>query len=293
MATIYWIGSDGGGGGSDWNDTTNWSGGAVPVNSDVVYIDRTSDSITTNLNQSAVTLNGLFITSNFTGTIGNAPDATDEFLQIAVSSASGNVVIGEGDGNGSARLNLDFGTTATNIDIRNTQTTGTDDPKAPLRIKCDNSSCAIQVNGDNANVAFNDDADLSSKDMGAVTVFNASSVYLGPGSVYTTFDQLAGNVLIDEAQGTHTIQSGTLQLEGTTAITAITQTGGTVIQNSTGTITTYTARGGTLDLQQSAFARTITTLTKSPGFVLRYDDNVTITNDNLDTAYQQPIITVS
>lgn len=293
MATVYWIGSDGGGGGTDWNDTTNWSGG-VPVNGDVVYIDRTSDSITTNLNQSAVTLNGLYITSNFTGSIGNDPDSgSNEFLQIAVNGANGPVVIGDGNGNGSQRLNLDFGTTDTHIDIRQTPTTGTDSPFAPLRIKMDNSGSEVQVNGDNSNVAFNDDPSLSSKDMGAVTIFAGSNITIGPGSVYTTLDVVNGNVLVEATQGTNVIAGGTVQLEGSATVTSITQTGGTVESNTTGIITTYTGRGGILDLQQSAFTRTITTLTKSPGFTVRYDDSVTITNDNLDTAYKQSTITVT
>ena len=290
MATIYWTGGAGDG---DWVTAGNWSGGAAPVNGDVVYIDRTTDNITLNLDQSAVTLDGLFITSEFEGTIGNGLDETDEFLQIAVDGNNGNVVIGEGDGNNSQRLNLDLGNTVCNIDIRNTQTTGLDSPKSPVRIKCNNSSNVIQINGDASNVSFNDDPSLSVQALGTITVFETNNAYIGPGSTYTELNVISGTVLVAEAQGSNQIQGGTVTFEGSTAISEIIQTDGTVINNSTGTVTTYTGRGGILDLQQSAFARTITTLTKSPDFTLLYDDSVTITNDNLDTDFKQLTIAVT
>lgn len=39
MATIYWTGAAGDG---NWNTVTNWSGGALPVNDDVVYVSRSA-----------------------------------------------------------------------------------------------------------------------------------------------------------------------------------------------------------------------------------------------------------
>jgi len=110
MSILYWTGGAEDG---DWTSTGNWSTAVVPVTGDDVTIDRTTDNITLNLDQSAVLLDSLTITSSFQGTIGNIPDAALEFLQIGATV----VTIGDGTGNGSSRLNLDFGTDVTTINI--------------------------------------------------------------------------------------------------------------------------------------------------------------------------------
>ena len=84
-----------------------------------------------------------------------------------------------------------------------------------------------------------------------------------------------------------------MTLRGSSAITSITQTDGNLVSNTTGTIADYTGRGGTLDTTQSAIARTITTLTKSPGFTFLKHSAVTITNDDLDTAFETYQISLS
>lgn len=286
MASIYWVGTAADG---DWNTTTNWSGSVVPVTSDDVTIDRTTDNIVLNLDQSAVTLASLTITNSFEGTIGNAPDASLEYLQIGATV----LTIGDGVGNGSQRINIDLAAVVTTCDIKSANSTGTDFPKAPLRIKANNSSNVFQIAGENSTVGFNDEPDLSSQALGAITVINGNNIAFGVGSSYTSLDVYDGNVVSEETSGTVKIANGTLRLEGSGAIATVIQTGGNVESNTTGTITTYTARGGTLDLQKSSFARTITTLTKSQGFTLLLDDGVTITNDNLDTDSAQNTISVT
>ena len=82
MATRTWL--DAGTSPGDWGSTTNWSGGAVPVSNDDVVIASGSRDITGSLNQSAVNLNSLKITSGYKGNIGG-PGAS---LQINVTGAS-------------------------------------------------------------------------------------------------------------------------------------------------------------------------------------------------------------
>jgi hypothetical protein len=96
-----------------------------------------------------------------------------------------------------------------------------------------------------------------------------------------------------EATGSMNIAEGSLTLEGSTAMTQIIQSGGTVNYNSTGTIADYVGRGGTLETTQSALPRTISQLTKSAGFTINRHTNVTITSDLLDADYETFIISVS
>jgi len=80
MATRRWLGGISG----DWSVAGNWSGGAVPVNNDDVIFDSGSVSVDAGLNQSAVSLNSLNITSGYKGSIGS-PGAS---LQININGAS-------------------------------------------------------------------------------------------------------------------------------------------------------------------------------------------------------------
>lgn len=56
---------------NDWNTAANWSGAAVPVDSDNVYITQGSFSILYGLNQSAISVGNLSINEGFGGTVGD------------------------------------------------------------------------------------------------------------------------------------------------------------------------------------------------------------------------------
>lgn len=82
MATKTWLDVDG-----DWSNASNWnSSGApgIPVDDDDVVINAGSKNITAGLNQSAINLHSLSITSGYTGNIG-APGAS---LQINVDGTT-------------------------------------------------------------------------------------------------------------------------------------------------------------------------------------------------------------
>lgn len=285
MAILYWTGTAADG---NWTNSANWSTGAFPVTGDDVTLDRTSDDITLNLNQSAVLLSSLSITNSFQGTIGNIPDATDEFLQIGATV----VTIGDGTGNGSSRLNLELGTDVTTINIINASSTGTDFPKAPLRINANNASNVIQVNGNNSTVSFLDNTDDTGA-LGNIDIINGNDIQIGSGATYTSLTMIEGTCTSFETSGTVKVSAGTMRLEGTGAISSIIQTGGELIWNSTGTVNSYDGIGGTLETTDSALARTITTLTKSPGFTFNRNENVTVTNDNFNTDFAEFIISIT
>ena len=285
MAILYWTG---GAGDSDWTSTGNWSTGAFPVTGDDVTIDRTTDDITLNLDQSAVLLDSLTISASFQGTIGNVPDAALEFLQIGATA----VTIGDGTGNGSSRLNLDFGTDVTTINIISASSTGTDFPKAPLRINANNSSNVIQVNGQNSTVSFLDNADDTGA-LGNIDIINGTNIQIGSGATYTSLTMVEGNCISFETSGDVKMGAGTMRLEGSGAISSVIQTGGELIWNSTGTITAYEGIAGILETTDSALARTITTLTSSPGFTFNRNENVIVTNNNLNTNFAEFSISIT
>ena len=288
MATVYWIGTATDG---DWNTTSNWSTGSLPVSGDDVIIDRTSDTINLNIDQSAVTLDSLRITSGFTGQIGSVSTAsTDEYLQIKVDKSAGDLTIGEGSGNGSRLINIDLSTTACQVNIIRCNATGAESNKPPVRLKMNNSSNVIQIAGSNSTVGLIENPGDSGA-LGDVTVIDSNLITIGYDATFTSFTQKSGNTVILETSGTLKVSGGTVRTEGTAATTSIIQTGGIVESNSTGTITSYTGISGQLDLSKSSFARTITTLTASPGFTSIRNENITITNDNLDSDYD--VFTVS
>jgi len=264
----------------DWTATDNWKGGVIPVSTDDVFFNSLSAAVDvdTNLAQSAVVLTSITIDNGFEGTIG---DSTT-FLEIAATTFT----IGGGVGNGSQRLNIDAGSsTAATINVLDMTSTGADVNFAPLRLKAANAATKIQINGETSNVSIFDEADASGT-IDDITVILSSNVLIGAGCTYSTFNQLEGTTEILETVGTNNISEGTVTLRGSSTVTAVVQTDGTVISNTTGTITLYTGRGGLLDTSDSALARTITTLTKSPGFTFNRHSAVTVTNDNLDTDFE-------
>jgi hypothetical protein len=110
MATIYWTGAANDG---NWNTVTNWSGGALPVNDDVVYVsshaqsgmwlnlDRTGDTAGAGLD-----LNLFEIEEGFAFDIGTS----NTYLQMAADEVmdrgSGNVFYKSDDGTSSIDTDL-------------------------------------------------------------------------------------------------------------------------------------------------------------------------------------------
>lgn len=107
---------------NDWSTADNWSGDAVPVNSDDVFIENSSVDILYGLGQSAVTLTSLTIAQTFTGKIG-LPERnsngyaeyryTDGYLAIGATTTN----VGRGDGAGSGRIKINYGSVAGTVNV--------------------------------------------------------------------------------------------------------------------------------------------------------------------------------
>jgi hypothetical protein len=269
------------------------------VSGDTVWIENSSQSITSGLAQSAVHLAALNIGQSYTGSLGSAT----AFLQIGVTGA-GTVNIGyatpAGSSAGSGRIKLNLGTTTAAITVSNSASSATDTGYTPIQLKNVQASSTLNVLKGIVGVAVGR-GEVST--LGTVysqyTTSQSSdaTVVLGSGVTWTTLNQSGGTVTINSAGTTINQYGGTLYVQGGGAYTTITQTGGTqwlydtgaittltvdggtCYGNKTGTITTLACKSGTVDLTKGITARTVTTPQIWKGAVLKYDPAiVTMTN---------------
>lgn len=278
MATKTWVGTDSGNAG-DYGTAANWSPSGVPIAADDVIIANSSQDITGTLDQSAVALASITIDLSYTGLIGSGASS---FLEIASSAA----VIGQrrsttGSFTGSKRLNLDFGSsTACQITVNGTASSGQDANRQPLRIRAVNASTDLQVYG--GAMAVSDDSSNSST-LGDISI-NSGSVNIGASVTLTNLITSGGITNIDSSVTTANLKGGTVNFyDGVAANTigTLTTSNGAIVNHyASGTITTLNHNGGTIDLTKTQLAKTITTYTADTGAVLITDTaTVTLTND--------------
>lgn len=273
---------------NDWSTAGNWSLGAVPVNGDDVVIENSSVDISYGLDQSAVTLASLTIENTYTGKLG-LPDYTtgstsyyqyrDKYLKIGATTCN----LGRGDGQGSGRVKIDFGSVATTVNVE-----GAGSP-------ADTGLPAVILNGSNAGNVLNATQGTIGLaiDAGSTAQFptirvgsetsQATDVTLtcGTGCTLATINQNGGVVTVGSNVTTWTKTSGTSTNLYSSAITTITADSGTHYWQSNGTITTGTFRGdGTvLDCTRDLRSRTLTGSTFTGGaYFLDPSKTVTFTN---------------
>jgi hypothetical protein len=260
-----------------WDDADNWSGGAVPVNSDDVVIELGSD-ILYGLDKSAVTLASLTIKRSYTGKIGlpelaNSGQTTqyaeyrDTFLKIGATA----VTIGDGDGTGSGRIKINFGTVAHTTNVYGTgQALESGIPA--LLIKGSHASNVLNVLRGSVGVAIyaGETGQLDFLRMGYVAnQASDAQVTLGSGVTNDAVIVDGGKLTIASATTTLNQSAGEVTiLAGAHA--AIVQTGGTLIYRGTGTVTAYTgSKGAVLDFSKDPRARTVSAATAYAGATIR------------------------
>lgn len=268
-----------------WSNAANWSGAAVPVDSDDVYIDEGSSDIKYGLAQSAVTLTSLTIGQKYTGRIGlpvlNSDGTTSYFeyraTYLAISATT--VTIGTDDGAGSGRIKLDTGSNACTLNLLNSGNSA-EQGRAAVIWKGANASNAINVTKGTLDVAPfpGETATLPAlrvgfrdNPRGDATVRSYSGVTL------TTITQSGGSLQIDGAVTTVNQTGGELiVLNGN--VTTLNVDGGECRYRGAGTIAT--ARVGSkalLDFTQNLRSRTITNQVPMYRQAKLYDDAGTVT----------------
>lgn len=266
MAIRTWQGNGDSANPNDWSVAANWKEAIVPVNTDDVFIRDTSISILAGLDQSAVTLDSLNIEQSFTGLLGTET----EFLQIAATV----VVIGETKStqvlSGSRRLNLDFKSGTTRIEIQDSANTPQDQGRAPIRLLVADATCEIFILGGFVNIA--DDSDQVST-LGDISVSNSQAkVMVGSGVTYDNFVQFTGVGRLFSMPGTKLeCDAGTVELFGTDTLVFVDiGQNGTVLNNLSGNVTNA-AIFGLLDYNGSNFTTTLGTANLKIGGRIRAD----------------------
>jgi hypothetical protein len=245
---------------NDISNPANWDANAIPVGSDDVFLDGTGIDWLWGLDQHTVTLSSLTVSATFqqaangtgNGTVGlpewnpnGYPEYRPTYLRYGVTTFN----LGRGQGAGSNRFKIDFGTVQTAANIYLTGS-GQDLGISAVCLKGTHASNVVNVYGGQVQIAgFGDEvATVATLVVGPTNPASSDpQVRCGTGCTLTTI----------------TMESGSLLLASTT--TTITQKGGQlVIQDgisSASAVTTLNAMGGQTDYQGSG---TITNLNSLP-----------------------------
>ena len=303
-ATLGQAATTASGSSNDWSVATNWSGGAVPVNSDDVVIDKSSVSILWGLAQSAVTLDSLTVTKRFTGKLGlnsrefqtsSTATSTDveEYRQVYLNIKSTVTSLGEHFGTGtpagSTRIMLDLDSTASTVTVFDTALTAAETGLPAVRLLAASASTNIFVRSSQGGVGVAVDAPGETSTIGKMFVVSTSAntvVRLGEGTTLTTWEQYGGNNTIEAAATITTITSwnGNLRTEGDYVVTTGNCRGGTWTANHIKTagnaFTTLNVDGGNMAARGSGAARTWATVNFKAGQIKADSSVVTITTLN-------------
>ncbi|MGA1979454.1 MAG: hypothetical protein ABSG99_02660 [Sedimentisphaerales bacterium] len=275
--TKIWLGNVSGHEGA-WDYAANWLPSGMPVATDNVYLENSSQSVLTGLNQSAVVLGSLNIAQSFTGSIGTA----SAYLQIGATLANIGYHFGPGEAAGSGLIKLDLGTTASTIIVFNAGISA-DTTRPAIRLKYVNAATTLEVRRGEVGVAIETGEVSTGAGITLGYVDNVESdanVYIGAGVTLATLTKKGGFCLLQCGATTINNYAGELITEGSGAITTINAYGGNIISNSTGTIGTCNISSkGTVDFTKSQQARTVTTFKIDDDAAVKFDPNiVTFTN---------------
>ncbi|OHB81788.1 MAG: hypothetical protein A2W31_06585 [Planctomycetes bacterium RBG_16_64_10] len=255
-----------------WDTAANWSGGALPANTNDVVIENSDVDILYGLDQSALTFASLAVKQSYSGKIGlprrNA-GGYFEYRDQSLKCGATLVNIGDGDGQGSGRIKINTGTVAATITVFNagTPTEYNDGIPAVLLQGSHAANALVVIKGDVGSAFFAAETAQYASIKTAYKDSPAGDVKLrcGSGVTHGTITQAGGVVEINSNATTvsQTEETATLWLKGAAAVTTLTAEG-LVKSHSTGTIGTATIRG-VFDKRGTMTAQTITNLTVTAG----------------------------
>ena len=224
-----------------WNVAQNWSGGNLPVSGDDVYLADSAVDILYGLDQAAIAVNSLHIDQSFTGQIG-LPTRNEtgyaEYRLRYLRIAAATIEIGRNSGRGSARIQLDTGSTATTISVYNTGSAA--DAGGAVLWKGTSTAAALHLFRGTVGIAVQPDESATLGTLRIAPETNAggeAEVVIGPGVTITGGIEKGGGSLrfaglaiaeLLQHDGSTTIDAGN--------IAALRVRGGTVVYNSTGTL---------------------------------------------------------
>lgn len=291
---------------NDWSTADNWSGGAVPVNSDIVIIKDGAVNIFWGLDNNGVSLTRLEIHKTYTGRIGlnysefttdgtgttdsSAPEYRDVYLKIGTSTCYIGDQYGPGTPNGSQRICLDLHTVACQCTVYSTSTGSSETNRPCVRLKANSSSTDIFIRGGSGGVGIASEVPGETSTIGDISISGSSArVFVSSGVTLTNIYQVLGEsfVLAAATITSINVEGGLITLEGDYTITTLNLNGGEVICNNIKTagnaITTANLNGGLLDGSQSSESRTWATINLNKGGSFSKSSAITITTLNEDS----------
>jgi hypothetical protein len=252
-----------------WNNTLNWSTGAVPVNTDEVYIDEDYYSVLYGLPTagSALTLAKFGMKRGQLGLPDRNQSGYNEYRATRAVFTCLDVNIGTSGGSGPklARIDLVSGASVVGIFGSNVRS-----DFGAVDILLNNSSATVAVTGGQFVSAYSGD-EVSV--IGSVIVSSSGIAYIGTGCTVTTLST-SGTTVIDGAVTTCNVYGGTATRRGT--LTTLAMTSGTFTDLATTTITTATIENATYDRSKDVRPVTITTLNLNKGGIINNPRPITI-----------------
>lgn len=267
---------------NDWNTAANWSGEAVPVNADNVYLEHSSVDLLYGLDQSVVSLGKLVISQSYEGKLGAATRGAG-YLQIGTSALSVGEYYGSDSVDGSERIKINLGSVACTAVIHNSATDPSEAGLPNVRLLANNAATDVHVRKGRVGITCETPDETSTINDVFVTYVDSvdsdAHLIIDEGVTMGDLKTEGGETTLITAATAVTARVGKLTIEGTGTITTLQNEGATVYPNSTGTITTANFYGGTTDFTRSTRARTVTTPKIRPGATVKWDpDVVTMTN---------------
>lgn len=260
MADKTWYGLDAGNEG-ELNTAANWIPSGVPASGDNVRFPAGSGSITDDLDAlKTATLSGalgvVVFEPGFLGTVGDESGN----MQFTCTRL-------EFYGRGQAFIDIE----ASAIVPRIFATASAGEGSRGLYIK-GSAMTGIEVAGGNVGLAARHGETATCATIRIIG--SDANVDIGPGVTATTVYQTGGVCLQRAASTTTTVYGGEWRSREVGTITTVNARGGNLYPESSGTITTLNADGGITDFTRSGVSRTVTTLKRNPGCVVRYDPAV-------------------
>ena len=269
------------------DNAQNWSGAALPVDSDtIVFADSTVDCLygLTGINDVVAAV--FEVHQTYTGKIGlpptNAAGAYYEYRTRFLTLEAATILrVGVGEGTGSNRVLIDTLAGASAVLVL-----GTGSPEANAQAaffwKGTHASNTLTVQKGHVGVGLyaGEVATVATLNVGYQTnPAGDAKVYLGTGVTLTTINQ-SGGILHTRSNVTTMNQTDGEWKHFAGTVTTVNIDGGSCRYRSTGTLTTLNmGSDGEMDFRQDASARTITNINMYEGFRW-YDPAGTVTATN-------------
>lgn len=252
-----------------WDTASNWSLGAVPVNTNDVDLIGSNVSLLYGLDQNAVTLASLNCDSTYTGRIGLPawnPAGYYEFRQKELKIGATLVTIGAGQGSGSSLIKIDNAAVQTTVLILGTGSPSVTGEPA-VWWKGTHASNVVTVSGGRVGIAYDLGEVATVATLGVSQANTPPDVQCGTGLTLTTSNVQGGRLTLQSGHTTCNHDAGEVLVVGpsTCNLTTLNGRGGTFRQDAPGTLGTVSLPGGYLDLSRDPRAKTVTNCTAYSG----------------------------